>query len=164
MVQRRWAHDAVLFTDQWVPFMTYFRLTCVASAAVLLVACGGSDGPERGALIDPPAVLTTLTAAQIDASAASAGLQALTGKERNVGEIDDAAQIGQPTLSQQLAVLRNAGLVHTRKDAKLVYYRIDESKLGQIVAATEALGSAQNKSVRPSKRPTAGVANFAKLG
>jgi len=82
MVQRRWAHDAVLFTDQRVPSKTYFRLTCVASAAVLLVACGGSDGPERGALIDPPAVLTTLTAAQIDASAASAGLQALTGKAK----------------------------------------------------------------------------------
>ena len=26
--------------------MTYFRLTCVASAAVLLVACGGSDAPS----------------------------------------------------------------------------------------------------------------------
>ena len=62
--------------------MTYFRLTCVASAAVLLVACGGSDGPERGALIDPPAVLATLTAAQIDAGAASAGVQALTGKAK----------------------------------------------------------------------------------
>ena len=32
--------------------MTYFRLTCVAAAAVLLVACGGSDDPARGALID----------------------------------------------------------------------------------------------------------------
>ena len=46
-------------------------------------------------------------------------MQALTGTERNVGEIDDAAEIGQPTLSQQLAVLRNVGLVKTRKDAKL---------------------------------------------
>ncbi|HCJ22226.1 MAG TPA: transcriptional regulator, partial [Erythrobacter sp.] len=57
-------------------------------------------------------------------------LQTLSGAERNVGEIDDAAEIGQPTLSQQLAVLRGAGLVATRKDAKLVYYRIDETKLG----------------------------------
>jgi len=46
--------------------MTYFRLTCVAAAAVLLVACGGSDDPSRGALIDPPATLTTLTVTQTD--------------------------------------------------------------------------------------------------
>lgn len=51
--------------------MTYFRLSCVAAAALLLVACGGSDGPERGALIDPPATLATLTTAQIDAATAS---------------------------------------------------------------------------------------------
>lgn len=62
--------------------MTYFRLTCVAAAAVLLVACGGSDDPDRGALIDPPAVVTTLTAAQIDAGTAGSGLQPLTGKAK----------------------------------------------------------------------------------
>ena len=60
--------------------MNYFRLTCVAAAAVMLVACGGSDDPDRGELIDPAVVLTTLTAAQIDAGTASSGLQALVGK------------------------------------------------------------------------------------
>jgi pimeloyl-ACP methyl ester carboxylesterase len=60
--------------------MTYFRLTCVAAAAALLAACGGSDDPDRGALIDPPATITTLSAAQIDVGTASTGLQALTGK------------------------------------------------------------------------------------
>ena len=62
--------------------MTYFRLTCVAAAATLLVACGGSDDPERGDLIDPPVTLVTLTAAQIDAGSASSGQQALTGKAK----------------------------------------------------------------------------------
>ncbi|MFY3385864.1 lipase family protein [Paracidovorax sp. MALMAid1276] len=62
--------------------MNYFRLTCVAAAAVLLVACGGSDDPARGALIDQPATLTTLTAAQIDASTQSSGLQAISGKAK----------------------------------------------------------------------------------
>ncbi|GAA4427520.1 lipase family protein [Acidovorax lacteus] len=58
-----------------------FRLSCLAVAtAALLAACGGSDGPNRGDLLETPAVLTTLTAAQIDAAAASAGLQALAGK------------------------------------------------------------------------------------
>ncbi len=60
--------------------MTYFRLTCVAAAAALLVACGGSDDPVRGELIDPPATVATLTAAQIDAATASSGLQAISGK------------------------------------------------------------------------------------
>src|SRR3546814_6247043 len=59
-------------------------------------------------------------------------MRALTGAERNVGEIDEAAQVGQPTLSQQLAVLRNAGLVKTRKDAKLVYYRRSEEHTSEL--------------------------------
>ena len=62
--------------------MPYFRLSCVAAAAALLVACGGSDGPQRGALLDAPATLTTLTAAQIDAATAGSGLQAISGKAR----------------------------------------------------------------------------------
>ena len=90
-------------------------------------------------------------------------MQALTGTERNVGEIDEAADIGQPTLSQQLAVLRNAGLVKTRKDAKLVYYRIDDSRLAKVVGATEALGRPAATPVRQSRQSPPGVANFARL-
>ncbi|WP_342721077.1 lipase family protein [Acidovorax sp. FHTAMBA] len=60
--------------------MNYFRLTCVAAAAAMLVACGGSDDPDRGELVDPAVVVTTLTAPQIDAATASSGLQALVGK------------------------------------------------------------------------------------
>lgn len=56
-------------------------LTAVAAAA-LLVACGGGDNDDRGALLETPAALTTLTAAQIDASTASSGLQPVTGKAR----------------------------------------------------------------------------------
>ena len=62
--------------------MNCFRLSCVAAAAVLLVACGGSDDPARGALIDPPATLATLSAAQIDAGTQSSGLQAVSGKAK----------------------------------------------------------------------------------
>ena len=62
--------------------MTYFRYTCVAAAAALLVACGGSDDSDRGALKDAPVTITTLTAAQIDAGTAAAGLQALSGKAK----------------------------------------------------------------------------------
>lgn len=58
-----------------------FVLSAVATAA-LLAACGGGGGDERGSLIDPPATVATLTAAQIDASTASSGLQALAGKAK----------------------------------------------------------------------------------
>ncbi|MCR2835297.1 ArsR/SmtB family transcription factor [Parerythrobacter lacustris] len=91
-------------------------------------------------------------------------MRALTGAERNVGEIDEASGIGQPILSQQLAVLRNAGLVKTRKDAKLVYYRIDDSMLAKVASAAGQLGGLSATSVRQSRHPAPGVANFARLG
>lgn len=48
----------------------------------------------------------------------------LSQGERNVGELDALLGIVQPTLSQQLAVLRREGLVETRREGKQVYYRI----------------------------------------
>ncbi len=62
--------------------MTYFRLSCVAAASALLVACGGSDDPRRGDLLEAPVALATLSAAQIDAATARSGLQAISGKAR----------------------------------------------------------------------------------
>ena len=91
-------------------------------------------------------------------------LQVLAGAERNVGEIDEAAEIGQPSLSQQLAVLRNAGLVATRKQAKLVFYRIEEDKLAAMATVLGGFASVALEPQRASRRPAAGVANFARLG
>jgi DNA-binding transcriptional ArsR family regulator len=48
----------------------------------------------------------------------------LSQGERNVGELEAGVGIAQPTLSQQLAVLRDAGLADTRRDGKNIYYRI----------------------------------------
>ena len=48
----------------------------------------------------------------------------LAAGERNVGELEAALGIVQPTLSQQLAVLREAQLVSTRRDGKNVYYQM----------------------------------------
>ncbi|MFO1330268.1 MAG: lipase family protein [Rubrivivax sp.] len=60
-----------------------FRLSLLAAAsAAFLAACGGDSAPDRGSLIEPPATVTTLTAAQIDAATAATGLQALSGKAR----------------------------------------------------------------------------------
>jgi pimeloyl-ACP methyl ester carboxylesterase len=64
--------------------MSPLRLTAIASAAALLVACGGSDndGPQRGELLEPAATVATLTAAQINAATAQSGLQAVSGAAR----------------------------------------------------------------------------------
>ena len=48
----------------------------------------------------------------------------LSEGERNVGELQDAVGILQPTLSQQLAVLRAENLVTTRRDGKNIYYSV----------------------------------------
>lgn len=44
--------------------------------------------------------------------------------EMSVGELEAALGILQPTLSQQLTVLRNEALVETRRDGKHVFYRV----------------------------------------
>src|SRR3990167_454638 len=58
--------------------MNYCKYGLTILAGLVLAACGGSD-VERGDLIGTPTVVATLTAAQLDASIAATGLQALTG-------------------------------------------------------------------------------------
>jgi len=48
----------------------------------------------------------------------------LSQGERRVGELQELVGIGQPTLSQQLGVLREEGLVATRREGKQIHYRI----------------------------------------
>ncbi len=45
--------------------------------------------------------------------------------EKRVGELEEIVGIAQPTLSQQLGVLRDEGLVSTRREGKNIHYRID---------------------------------------
>ena len=44
--------------------------------------------------------------------------------EMCVGELEDVLDIHQPTLSQQLTVLRNEELVQTRREGKQIYYSL----------------------------------------
>ncbi len=44
--------------------------------------------------------------------------------EHSVGELEELLDIRQPTLSQQLGVLRREGLVETRREGKRIYYRL----------------------------------------
>ncbi len=47
----------------------------------------------------------------------------LTEGEKRVGELEALVGITQPTLSQQLGVLRDEGLVTTRRDGKHIHYQ-----------------------------------------
>ena len=48
----------------------------------------------------------------------------LSQGEKRVGELEEILGIVQPTLSQQLTVLRDEELVSTRRESKNIYYQI----------------------------------------
>ena len=48
----------------------------------------------------------------------------LSQGEARVGELEEALGIVQPTLSQQLTVLRDEALVTTRREGKSIYYSL----------------------------------------
>ncbi len=48
----------------------------------------------------------------------------LTEGEFNVGELEERVGLHQPSLSQQLGVLREEGLIAARRDGKYMYYSL----------------------------------------
>ena len=52
----------------------------------------------------------------------------LSQGEHRVGELEELLGIVQPTLSQQLTVLREEALVSTRRDGKHIYYLLDSPR------------------------------------
>ncbi|BEU98268.1 alpha/beta fold hydrolase [Acidovorax sp. DW039] len=150
--------------------MNALRLTSLAAAAALLVACGGSDDPVRGELIDPPAVVTTLTAAQIDATTAASGLQALSGKAKcdvkvvalnyrtpgaKAGEMSNASGVmlvpagACSTAAPLVANARGTEVLKTRtlanpQDAETFLLAAMYAAQGYAVVATDYLGYAKS--------------------
>lgn len=66
-------------------------------------------------------------------------LSFLLGGEQSVGAIDAATGVGQPALSQQLAELRHADLLTSRRAARQVYYRLANASVESCVRAIETL-------------------------
>ncbi|MBB6558202.1 pimeloyl-ACP methyl ester carboxylesterase [Acidovorax soli] len=106
--------------------MKYFRLSCIAAVAALLAACGGSEDPSRGDLMDPPNILATLTTAQIDAGTTASGLRTLAGKARcdvkvvALNYYTAGAKAGELT-NVSGVMLVPAGTCSTEKTALLAY-------------------------------------------
>lgn len=60
----------------------------------------------------------------------------LTRGERRVGELEEILGIVQPTLSQQLTVLRDEGLVSARREGRHICYQLTS---GQALAVIQVL-------------------------
>ncbi|MBX3617396.1 ArsR/SmtB family transcription factor [Nitrosomonas sp.] len=81
-------------------------------------------------------VLNDMAALHASASDACALLKILANEDRllilcelsrgtrNVGELEEILEIHQPTLSQQLTVLREESLVATERKGKYIYYSL----------------------------------------
>ena len=72
----------------------------------------------------------------------------LSQGEKCVGELEALLGIGQPTLSQQLGVLRDNHMVSTRREGKNIYYRIANSKALALIDVLYAQ-YCQNDSIPP---------------
>ena len=57
----------------------------------------------------------------------------LSQGEMCVGELEEQLDIHQPTLSQQLGVLRNQGVVGTRREGKNIYYSVADPDVLEIL-------------------------------
>lgn len=101
-------------------------------------------------------------------------LSLLLEGEKSVTEIDLATRIGQPALSQQLAELRKAELVTTRRQAKQIYYSLAHKSVALCVRSIEAvfnagdpeqilLNAVRNDFRREREDVVPGAANFARI-
>jgi DNA-binding transcriptional ArsR family regulator len=66
-------------------------------------------------------------------------LAALLDGEHAVGELESMLGIRQPILSQQLAILRDAGLLTTTRDRKSILYRLADSHAAVISRVLRAV-------------------------
>jgi DNA-binding transcriptional ArsR family regulator len=53
----------------------------------------------------------------------------LSQGEKSVGELEELLDLHQPTLSQQLGVLRAEGLVDTRREGKRIFYSVTDRRV-----------------------------------
>ncbi len=76
-------------------------------------------------------------------------INALRDGERSVTELCEQTGLAQTNASQHLAILRDKGLVHTRRDGKRVFYELRSTK---ITAAMDLL-----REVMADQMPTAKI-------
>lgn len=63
----------------------------------------------------------------------------LTQGEVCVSDLEDKLGIRQPTLSQQLAVLRSENIVSTRREGKKIFYQVSDQRAFAVLATLYGL-------------------------
>ena len=67
--------------------------------------------------------------------------------ELNVNKIYNTLRLEQSITSQHLRIMRNAGIVHAKRDGKYMYYSINYDKIDQVVhAVNRFLAQAEQES------------------
>lgn len=66
-------------------------------------------------------------------------LEQLVDAERSVGELADIVDAELPLVSQQLAVLRRAGIVVGRREASAVFYSLRDPGMAELLAVARRL-------------------------
>jgi ArsR family transcriptional regulator, virulence genes transcriptional regulator len=63
----------------------------------------------------------------------------LVDGEHSVGQLNARLELSQPALSQHLALLREQGLVRTRRDAQTIYYMLAEGPVETLLLALHGI-------------------------
>jgi DNA-binding transcriptional ArsR family regulator len=79
-------------------------------------------------------------------------LCALVEGPKSVGELNDRVDVSQSALSQHLAVLREAGIVTTRREAQTIWYALAEGPAHAVMAALHASFCAPQRPRRSAGR------------
>lgn len=73
----------------------------------------------------------------------------LGDRERSVGELQPLVGLSQSALSQHLAVLREEGVVATRREGQTVWYRIADPAAVKVVATLAEIFCPPEMKVKP---------------
>ena len=84
-------------------------------------------------------------------------LSRLLDGEHTVGEIEKSTGISQPALSQQLAELRRADVVKTRRSSKQVYYALANGDVATCVQGIEAMFGAPGDIATSFRQVVSGI-------
>ncbi len=66
-------------------------------------------------------------------------LEILVTGERSVQELQEALDLDQPIVSQQLAMLRAKNIVNTRKEGAAVRYTVRDPSIGELLAVARRI-------------------------
>jgi DNA-binding transcriptional ArsR family regulator len=104
---------------------------------------GEASGPSRAGVVDQLPVELKPTTREFLKALTSPTRQRIMllfarGAELSVGEVAEQIGIGQSTASEQLSVLRRAGIVTSRREGKIVLYRSDRDGALEVLADLQA--------------------------